>query len=243
MTHEVFVERISKRTDIRLLRGQTYQKYRGVLKFKCNRKHTFNSTPQMILIGCGCNKCKRLNTIKRNKNRKLTVNQFLKQLKNRNKQMPEREVFLADKTKFKSRSIKTGFICKKEHTWVAYPGNILQGRGCPCCKKRPYSRKALEWLRSQRITIQHAENGGEFKIPGTNYFVDGYDKKSNTIYEFYGDAYHGNPHKFLPNEKCHPYDKQLTAGLLYKRTREKEKIIKQKGFNLIVIWESDWDNK
>lgn len=35
----------------------------------------------------------------------------------------------------------------------------------------------------------HAENGGEFQVPGTTYFVDGYDEKNNVVIE-YDEEYH-----------------------------------------------------
>lgn len=45
----------------------------------------------------------------------------------------------------------------------------------------------LEWIMDQnKIHIQHALNGGEFKIQGTNYHSDGYCQKTNTVYEFLG---------------------------------------------------------
>ena len=31
--------------------------------------------------------------------------------------------------------------------------------------------------------IQHAENGGEFRVPTLGYWVDGYDKENNIVYE------------------------------------------------------------
>jgi hypothetical protein len=34
------------------------------------------------------------------------------------------------------------------------------------------------------INIQHAENGGEFHIKELGYWVDGYDKENNTVYEW-----------------------------------------------------------
>ena len=58
-----------------------------------------------------------------------------------------------------------------------------------------YSKASIQWLKlvmeqkrrkGARIKIEHALNGGEFKIAGTNYRCDGYDRCSNTIYEFYG---------------------------------------------------------
>ena len=61
--------------------------------------------------------------------------------------------------------------------------------------KDNYSKASIQWLewimeekrrQKDKIKIEHALNGGEFKIPGTNYRCDGYDRSNNTIYEFYG---------------------------------------------------------
>jgi hypothetical protein len=37
--------------------------------------------------------------------------------------------------------------------------------------------------------FQHAENGGEYQVPGTTFFVDGYDKENNVVIE-YDEKYH-----------------------------------------------------
>ena len=41
--------------------------------------------------------------------------------------------------------------------------------------------------------IQHVRNEGEYKIPGTNFFVDGYCHDTHTVYEFQGCFTHGCP--------------------------------------------------
>jgi len=38
--------------------------------------------------------------------------------------------------------------------------------------------------KEKNINIQHAENGGEFHIKELGFWVDGYDKENNTIYEY-----------------------------------------------------------
>lgn len=62
----------------------------------------------------------------------------------------------------------------------------------------PYSKKGCEHfnkLMSQNgINIQHAENGGEFYIEELGYWVDGYDKENNVVYEW------DDPRHFIGNE-------------------------------------------
>jgi len=51
-----------------------------------------------------------------------------------------------------------------------------------------YNKNACECfnkiMKEKNIHIQHAENGGEFFIDKLGYWVDGYDKENNTIYEY-----------------------------------------------------------
>jgi hypothetical protein len=104
-----------------------------------------------------------------------------------------------------------------------------------------YSIKSIEWLNSfENINIQHALNGGEYKIPSTKYKADGYDPTTNTIYEFYGDVFHGNLTVFNPDDQCHPFSTQ-TALQLNIKTILREDAIKSLGYNIVSIWERDWD--
>jgi len=61
-----------------------------------------------------------------------------------------------------------------------------------------------------------------------------------TIYEFHGDCFHGNPDLFEGHEQCHPY-KKLKAKELYDKTKERENKIISLGYNLVTIWENDFD--
>ena len=52
-----------------------------------------------------------------------------------------------------------------------------------------HSNLALEclyWEDSKLHRIEHAGNQAEYRIPNTNYAVDGYDDKTKTVYEFQG---------------------------------------------------------
>jgi len=108
-----------------------------------------------------------------------------------------------------------------------------------------YSHKSIRWIRSleksESISIQNAERGGELRIPigESSIQVDGYCKSTNTIYEFHGDFWHGNPEKYN-SEEINPTTKK-SFGELYKKTLNREELIRTLGFNLVVMWESDWD--
>ena len=110
-----------------------------------------------------------------------------------------------------------------------------------------WSRKGIDWLQSisakEKIDIKHALNGGEYAFSlgrGKMARVDGFCKETNTVYEFYGDYYHGNPKKYGADE----YNKtcKKTHGELYEKTMKREQAIKSLGFNFVCIWECDFDN-
>jgi G:T-mismatch repair DNA endonuclease (very short patch repair protein) len=106
---------------------------------------------------------------------------------------------------------------------------------------------SIKWIEgyaySHRLkNVQHALNGGEFTIPGTRIRVDGFHRASNTIFEFHGDDWHGNPNKHKPMKKCHPHSNK-NAKQLYRETLEREKEIKRLGYNLIIMWESDYKQR
>lgn len=104
-----------------------------------------------------------------------------------------------------------------------------------------YSYACINWLNNiieqEGIDIKHALNGGEYQIPGTRYKADGYCVETNTVYEFHGDYWHGNPKIYTPEIINEVNGK--TMGELYLNTTNKEKYIKELGYTLIVMWEND----
>lgn len=115
--------------------------------------------------------------------------------------------------------------------------------GCPhCSKSKGYSNAEINWINEiqekENIIIQNAlSENGQFKIPGVGK-ADGYCEKTNTVYEFHGDFWHGNPSIFDRNE-INPVTK-TTYGELYDKTIKREQKIRELGYNLIVKWETDF---
>jgi len=118
----------------------------------------------------------------------------------------------------------------------------LRPTGCHTCSPKKFSKKQIEWLNFIQtlngITIQHAMNGNEHTILNTRYKADGYCLETNTIYEFHGDLWHGNPNLYNPDDISFF---GVKYGELYEKTVERENIIKELGYNLVVMWESDWN--
>lgn len=133
------------------------------------------------------------------------------------------------------------------HEWYTTPRSLKSSidkgtGGCPYCgTRRKYSKVAIEWLNTfNNPNILHAENEGEQVISG--YKVDGYDPLTNTVYEFHGDAYHGNLDIYSYDFYCHPYDKTITAEELWDKTFLKMKTLSEVA-TVVYIWENDFINK
>ncbi|QKF94784.1 hypothetical protein QKU48_gp1326 [Fadolivirus algeromassiliense] len=105
------------------------------------------------------------------------------------------------------------------------------------------SVKAIEWLDSicnkEKIIIRHDRNGGEYIIPNTLYKADGYCSETNTIYEFLGCLYHGC-NKCYDQESINEIYK-VKNKTLYEKTLRRENDLKKHGYNIISIWEHDYD--
>jgi hypothetical protein len=106
-----------------------------------------------------------------------------------------------------------------------------------------YSMSSIAWIervsQNEKIIIQHALNTGEYKIPGTRYYADGYCVETNTIYEFHGDYWHGNPDVFEQDEINKTTN--CTFRELYEKTMKKESELKKLGYNVVSMWEREWE--
>ena len=101
-----------------------------------------------------------------------------------------------------------------------------------------FSYAACQWIEKQSELIgehiHHAlcGHGGEFsvKIGGKKFFVDGYDPKTRTIFQYYGCKWHGCP--------CRKERNSLDEKS-YSKTIELQEKMKEQGFKLISVWECE----
>jgi G:T-mismatch repair DNA endonuclease (very short patch repair protein) len=128
--------------------------------------------------------------------------------------------------------------CQNHGVFLQLPDNHLKGKGCPKCAHR-VSKPEKEWLDSLGIPEELRQKCLRMSS-GKQYEVDAYDPTIGTVYEFYGDFWHGNPIKFKPDE-VHALTKK-TYGELYLKTLSKEKELKENGYTVLSIWESDFLN-
>lgn len=232
-TEELNKLNAKRQIQVCLAPNQDYVSSFVKLLFVCGKGHTWLNTPSNIINSKQtCKVCS-------GKNKKTTP-EFVDQLSK-----VTENITLAKGEEYITAQTKVSFQCSRAHVWTARPIDILLGLGCPDCVRRGFSKKAVNWLdslaKAKRIFIQHAQNGGEYRIPNTQWYADGFCKETNTIYEFHGDVFHGNPTRFASHEHCHPFDKRLTAGHLYNLTITREAELIRLGYNLIIIWESEYD--
>jgi cytochrome c2 len=201
----------------------------------CKEHGQFLQKPYVHLTGRGCNTC---GICKRADSCRDTKEIFIEKAKK-----IHGDEYNYSKIEYKISSIKVIIICKKHGEFLQAPNHHINGTGCPLCqKKKQYSKQQICWLnfmsKIYNSKIKHAKNGGEFIIPNTKFKADGYCKETNTVFEFHGDYWHGNPNKFKSNE----YNKtcKYSFSELYQKTLKREQEIRDAGFNLIRIWESDW---
>ena len=200
----------------------------------CKIHGEFEQTPATHLSGCGCVKCGRISMQEK---QKTSLQSFIE-----NAHTTHDSKYVYDNVIYINARTYVSITCPTHGDFKQIPYSHLRGCGCPLCCRKKYSAMQIRWLnfvqKYEAVHIEHAENGGEFPIPGTRFKADGYCRETNTIYEFHGDLWHGNPMIYRAEEVSY-FGK--TYGELYQKTVLKETKIKEMGFKLVVLWESEWN--
>lgn len=108
-----------------------------------------------------------------------------------------------------------------------------------------YSDKSIEWMEflnfKDNLNIIHKLNsktGAEIQIG--MHRVDGFDKNTKTIFEFHGCFFHGHPDCISNMTSINPVS-NLSYQALFKRTKQKERMLRNKGYEVITKWECEWN--
>ena len=228
---------IAKHGDTYLYHNVTYVNSQTDVCIICPKHGEFQQTPAMHLGGRGCRKC----GIERCIASKLYTEADLE------------EAFVNARILHNGRYEYTRIFrdecrlmiemrCPTHGIITQRLDHHLHGHGCDRCVPK-HSKQQIEWLTYCSIRhpgIRHAENYGEYRIPGTNYKADGFDDTdTNTVYEYQGDFWHGNPSVFSPLD-INPRT-NTTYGFLFKRTQMKIADIKSRGYRVVEVWEREWE--
>lgn len=93
--------------------------------------------------------------------------------------------------------------------------------------------------------VYYAIKNKEYYISRKNFGFFSYDFtdiNKMKIIEYNGDQYHANPDIFGPNDYPHPYYKESgpTSNEIWKRDKLKIDLAKSEGFDVLVIWDSEY---
>jgi Zn finger protein HypA/HybF involved in hydrogenase expression len=186
----------------------------------------FEQSPNTHIQNHGCPLC---GQHKSSISNRYTTEEFVARAK-----LSHDEKYDYSKVVYKTEHENIVISCPIHKEFEQTPNNHLYGlQGCPKCTSRVSKPETL-WLDYLNIPVrQHSIKTTIRKI-----LVDGYDPETNTVYQFHGNYWHGNPDVFDPNEmnkttKC-------TFKELYDKTQETDQLIRESGYNLVVIWEKDW---
>ena len=215
LTTKEFIEKANsihnKKYDYSLVE---YKNNRLKINIICPKHGMFRQIPSSHLLGNGCPKCAN--------NINLTTKEFIEKANSIHNKKYDYSL-----VKYKNSKTKVKIICKEHGGFEQSPNNHISKKyGCPKCantKKRlrrikeierdkfngnqivpSYNSKACKlfdkMMKENNIHIQHAMNGGEYYIKELGYWVDGYDKENNIVYEF--------------DEKYHNSEKQKNKDLI-----------------------------
>ena len=121
------------------------------------------------------------------------------------------------------------------HEWKTSFHSIKDMKtGCPKCITR-VSRKSTKWLNNLNIKLREYKiyYNGEDKHPCN---VDGFEKETNTVFEYLGDFWHGNP--VCKRNNYNEKDKEL-AKKRFAKTLKKFKILYALGYEIFYRWEME----
>lgn len=195
------------------------------VKIICKKHGSFYQKPSSHIYGAGCIECG-FDKMKH------STDSFIKMSKEIHK-----DKYNYDKVIYKGANDKVIITCKKHGDFLQAPGSHLRGHKCSMCC-HVVSKKEIEWINSFNKNILRNQL---LKIKDRHFRPDGYDPITKTIYEFNGDYWHGNPNRYKATDKNRHNKK--TFGELYKKTVEKENFLKKNGYNVVSIWESDFESK
>lgn len=210
----------------------------------CSRHGEFKQRPHDHLAGKGCMNCAHeyLSQLNRNSLKKV-LRGF--RLVHGNRYDYSKVIYINNKTDII-------IVCSSHGEFEQTPDNHVNNHGCPSCARNKYSQICIKWLgiiaKYKNIAIRHAENGGETKLLMKDLGLETkYPNKKhieldgtylNTVFEYHGCLWHGCPSCYKP-DYINVFNK-LPMDELYKKTIIKDNIIRDLGYNLVIIWECEF---
>ena len=206
-----------------------YIKRNAKVKIYCQQHGYFWQTASDHMSGRGCFNCSLVSKTKKKTNSlEFVINKF--------NEKHGKNTYDYSKVEYFSGNKNVCIICKDHGEFWQTPNNHARGKGCWRCYNK-VSKLEIAWLDSLNIP---KENRNKFiKIKQKIFNVDALT--GNIVYEFYGDFWHGNPKKYNPGDMNIVNKKHY--GELYLNTLKREELLLRNGYELITMWEHDWNQQ
>lgn len=224
-----------------------YKSCNDKLKFICDKGHHF--TMSYYYFVHRDQHCKLCHYKKFTENNFLTPDEYNKIIYDycltHNCEFENRNSFVYITASDKNIRIKCLNCNRSRLTCLCY---LKYSKGCKYCSNGK-SKLEIIWLDSLGIleenrqyhlnvpTIYNAETCKNIKSRG--YYFDGYDPLTNTLYEYNGNYWHGNPRVFSPHEINFACNKGIgmTFDQLNSKTSIKRCFALSLGYTVIEMWE------
>lgn len=214
-----------------------FEEWDGVhteVEAECVCGHKWNPPAQRLMSGYGCAGC--AGTAKK-------TTDVLESILEKHNETRKYRVSLVPGEQYTGSHNYVRARCSNGHEWDVAAYLLIAGNGCAKCgTKQFFSQRGVKWMDTLAtrlgIHIQHGGNGGEYFIPETSRRADGFCADTNTVYEFYGNYWHGNP-AIHDLQELNPTANK-TYEELFLRTYAREKEIIKAGYKIVSVWEEDW---
>lgn len=195
---------------------------------ECSVHGAFYQLASSHLRGVGCSKC---STTRGANKIRLTTNDFVQKAR-----LVHGDVYDYSLVDYTSAHDKVSIVCPRHGTFWQIANDHLQGNGCPICKGS-VSKKERLWLDAMGIPNDDIHRQVLLPLPECRVIVDGFVPETNTVYEFLGDYWHGNPRKYTSG--INPTN-GVEYSVLFEKTMDRLDLLKKLGYNVVYVWESDW---
>ena len=212
--------------------SQTFTNMRTKMSIRCPEHGWFSQLPHDHQNGAGCPQCKS------EKLSSLYTKSFAEFVNDSRKVHGDRYSYNEDK--FIDRQHFTTITCSEHGDFEKRPSDHIHSEiGCPICSAKNFvSKLETEWLDAIDLPNDNEHRQVWIDTITGKKKVDGFEPTTNTVYLFHGDYWHGNPRVYKAEQK-NPNVKK-TFGNLFAATNRYERDITNSGYNIIVMWESDF---
>lgn len=233
MSHKLTLNEVIEKSQIVHGNKYDYSKVQYIdthskVEIICPKHGIFSQTPSDHYNGgYGCNECG-VESVANKK--KLQLGEFITKADE-----VHNNKYDYSHVQYKNNRTKITICCSTHGEFIQLPMAHLRGQGCSKCSKI-ISRPEKLWLDGLNIIDENRQI--KINADGRWATVDAYIPETNTVYEFWGDYWHGNPDKYKSTD-MNPTVK-ITFGELYNKYLDKKKWLLGNGYNLVEIWEHDW---